>query len=340
MLKGFQNIKVKFQTKFSIDDNDRMFLYIWQDITAPEECKFGERWVFGGLDPIADCQKRIYDSLGVRKDLATDGHIELVAIFDVTELSKEWNRYKQHGRMDDAVRKFIGFRKQATGEVHRLSGLIMKMKVNELLAKQGQPLPEVALSTYQFNEAVDVIKRFLKGAKVVASELCARFGKTIWAGAVAKELDDDLIIIGSYVKTVFTSFGNDISSYEQFKDYKNINCDDKDYKEQIKSAFKDGYKVFAYLSLANGTNRQKRIDFLTGLKVSKMLIIDEADFGAKCEKQALPLIDKLPKIDHTLLMTGTDIDEATSIWQSHVDYIHSVTYIELLNQKREVLENA
>ena len=33
-------------------------------------------------------------------------------------------------------------------------------------------------------------------------------------------------------KTVFTSFANDFTSFEQFKDYVNVNCDDEDYKEK------------------------------------------------------------------------------------------------------------
>jgi hypothetical protein len=343
LLTGFRSIKIKFQTKYEVRDYDRMFLYIWQDITEQYECKFGERWVFSGKDPIADCQLRVYNSLSVRKDLAIDGKIELVAIFDVTELAKEWKKYYKNSSMDDAIREIIGFRKQTTGEVHRLSGSEMKIKVSELLAKYGQPLPVAALSTYQYNEAVDVITQFRNGAKVVASEYCARFGKTIEGGVIAKELDVDLGIVASYVKTVFTSFGADMTGFEQFSNYKNINCDDENYKEQIKSAFKDGYKVFAYLSLANGKNRQKRINFLTGLKVSKMLIVDEADLGAKRKKQALPLIAKLLKIDYTWIITGTDLEEAIKLWQGYVDYMNSVTYIELLNQKREtkkVLENA
>lgn len=336
MRKTWQNVKVSFQNEYESKDYDRPFLYIWVDENEPDEDKFGERWVFAGQNPIEECQKRTYESLQVRKDLAHDGRINIVAIFDVTKLAKEQNRYYKGGRMDDYVRKIIGFRKQSTGEVHRLSGLDMKIKVSKFLAKSGQPLPEAELSTSQYNEAVDVITQFRKfDAKVIASELCARFGKTIWAGVVAKELDTELVIVASYVKTVFTSFANDFTSFEQFKDYVNVNCDDEDYKDKIKAAFKDGKRVVAYFSLVSGSNRQKRIDFLTNLTQKKMLIVDEADYGAKCKNQVEMLIAKLSKIDYTLIMTGTDIDKATSLWIDRIDYMNSVTYIELLNQKRE-----
>lgn len=327
-------IKKGFQHNYESKDRGRPFLYLFINSDKPDECKLGGRWVLAGLDPVEDCQKRIWSQLQTSGTDAVDGKITCIGIWDVEDYAIKEGINAKGKNIDDNVRNKIGFIKYS--EWHYLPGWEFKIKVNEFFAKQGQPLPLAALSTSQYNEADDVITQFRKfDAKVIASELCARFGKTIWAGVVSVELDIELVIIASYVKTVFTSFADDFTSFEQFKDYVNVNCDDEDYKDKIKAAFKDGKRVVAYFSLVSGSNRQKRIDFLTNLAQKKMLIVDEADYGAKCKRQVEMLIAKLSKIDYTLIMTGTDIDKATSLWIDHIDYMNSVTYIELLNQKRE-----
>jgi hypothetical protein len=99
---------------------EKMYCYLWHEKTDVDECKFGERWVKEGQDPKTEVLKRIKDSVGVRKDKINDGTIELVAIWDVTELAQEVGRFKMHGRVDDYIREHVGFRKGTTGEVHTL----------------------------------------------------------------------------------------------------------------------------------------------------------------------------------------------------------------------------
>jgi len=311
---------------------NKMYCYLWEETEHPGECKFGERWVLAGQDPEKECSKRIRESLGVRKDIFDQGGVRIVAIWDVTEAAKKADRYYQRSRMDDYLREFIGYRKGSTGEIHKLHGDDMKLRVNKLLAKLGQPLIPAGLSTKQYEVAEEAIRLFGSGAKVVLAELCARFGKTIWSGAVAVEQGADLVIVASYVKTVFTSFATDLTSFQQFANYAHIDTGDADYQEQIEAAFAKGKKVFAYLSLANGSKRQERIDYLFDNKVEKLLIVDEADFGAHQIKQAKPLIDKLDETVYTIIMTGTNADRAATHWP--IDSIVSVTYPELLMQKK------
>ena len=239
--------------------------------------------------------------------------------------------------MDDYLRSFIGFRKGSTGEVHKLNVHDMQFRVNRLLTKLAQPLPKAKLSTKQFEVAEEVITKFDANDNVILAALCARFGKTIWSGAVAVETQSDLIVIASYVKTVFTSFANDLTSFEQFANYEHVDASDPNYQTLIDTALGNGKKVFVYLSLANGSLRQQRIDFLFSRNVKTMLIVDEADFGAHQLGQAQPLVDKLDQIDYTIIMTGTNSDRAASIWP--IDHVVSVTYPELLMQKKET-ENA
>lgn len=317
---------------------DKMYCYLWEETEHPGECKFGERWVFAGQDPQKEIRSRIRASLGVRKDIFDQGGVRIVHTWDVTEASKQAGRYYQRSRMDDYLREFIGYRKGSTGEIHKLHGNDMKLRVNKLLATLGQPLITAGLSTMQYQIAEEVINTLQNtSSRIVLAELCARFGKTIWSGAVAVEMDVDIVIVASYVKTVFTSFATDLTSFQQFANYAHIDTGDDNYQEQVESALAEGKKVFAYLSLANGSKRQDRIDYLFDNKVEKLLIVDEADFGAHKKQQAQPLVDKVDDTVYTIIMTGTNADRAVAHWP--VDSMVSVTYPELLIQKRAV-ENA
>ena len=310
---------------------DRMFGYLWYEVSNPNECKFGERWVPAGVDPQQSCEERVKQSLGVRKDLWKTGEIILYKTWDLTEYSKSIDRYRPQSRVDDHIREQIGFRKGTTGEIHELNYEIMTIKVNKLLSKLDQPLPEAGLSTGQYNMATDVLNHFNNNKNIVLAELCARFGKTIFSGAVATELESPLTIITSYVKTVFTSFEVDMTSFEQFKGIVHINTEEDNYQEKIEKSLSEGKKVFAYLSLCNGSKRQDRIDFLFGLNTNRFLIIDEADFGAHKPGQSQPLISALQPEDKVLIMTGTNADRASSIWS--IDAMVSTTYFELLHHK-------
>jgi hypothetical protein len=167
------------------------------------------------------------------------------------------------------------------------------------------------------------------------AELFARFGKTIFSGAVSIETGSQLTIVASYVKTVFASFNSQLISYEQFKEIVHIDTQDKDYKEKIKTALSEGKKVFAYLSLCKGAKRQERIDFLYSLEIPCLTLIDEADLGAHRPGQAIPLINAQKKEDRVILLTGTNSDRAIREWADKVDSLISYTYYEALVDKKE-----
>jgi hypothetical protein len=313
-----------------------MYCYLWEEVSQPDECKFGDRFVFDGKDYVEECKNRIRDSVGVRKDLFDDGQIEIVAMWDVSDIAKRVGRNHKGGKIDDYLRKFIGHRKGTTGDVHSLSGEVMKTKVNQLLNNLRQKLPDVSLSTKQYEIAEEIISAFKSGQRIVLADLCARFGKTICSAAVAVEMETDLVIVASYVKTVFTSFATDLTSFQQFAEYEHIDTGDADYQKQISNAISSGKKVFAYLSLAKGIYRQDRIDFLFDQAVSKMLIVDEADFGAHKSNQAIPLIEKVNDDVYTIIMTGTNADRAVTHWT--IDTVINVTYPELIIQKKASID--
>jgi hypothetical protein len=319
---------------------DKMYCYLWHEKTDVNECKFGERWVKEGQDPNKEVLKRIKDSVGVRKDKIKDGTIELIAIWDVTELAQKNcpDRLKQHGRVDDYIREQIGFRKGTTGEVHTLDATVMAYKVNEYLKKVGQPLPVAGLAQWQYDQANAVIDAVKLGKRIILAELCARFGKTIWAGALAIETGAKVTIIASYVLTSFASFAKDLNQFEQFRDMEIIDSGDDNYKKQIKDALKEGRQVVMFLSMCGGSLRQDRIDFIFGLKENRLVFIDEADFGAHTDKQADPFIVAKKPQDVVVLMTGTNGERACGNWNvgGAEGYYIGTTYAELLMERAGV----
>lgn len=314
---------------------DRMFCYLWHEKTDENECKFGERWVKSGQDPEKEIWSRIKDSVGVRKDKIRDGTIELVAYWDVSDLAQNEcpTRFKQHGRVDDFIREHIGFRKGTTGEVHTLDADTMAFKVNEYLKKFGQPLPEAGLSQNQFDAANNVIAAIAEGKRTIVAELCARFGKTIWSGALIRETNAQLTIVASYVLTSFASFKKDLTSFEQFRDLVLVEAGEEDWEDHVQNAVEAGLQVVVFLSMCAGGRRQDKIDFLFAQKVNKLVLIDEADFGVHQVKQSQPLIEARSEQDVVILMTGTNGDKAASVWS--VDHYLSVTYPELLIEKHK-----
>jgi hypothetical protein len=312
--------------------HDRMFLYVWSEKHKPNECKFGERWVPAGQSAYQSVLKRINDSLGVRKDLLKTGVVALDHHWDVTEYAQSVNKCYQHARMDDFVRSFVGFRKNTTGEIHTISSDELRLKVNHILAKQNQPLPAACLSTLQTEVAEQVLDAFDAGHQVVLAELCARFGKTIWSGAVARELESDLVVVASYVKTVFASFAKDWTSFAQWADYVHVDTQKPDWQQTTAAALTNGQRVIAYVSMAPGGKRDSRIAWLLGHRLRTLLILDEADFGSHTPKQAQALKSCVRDDHKILIMTGTNADRAIKLWQ--VDHMVSVTYPELLVQKK------
>ena len=310
----------------------QMYLYVWSESTNPNECKFGERWVKQGDEPAKSVAARVRESLGVRKDLLDTGIVTIDHIWNVSDLAAQVGRFYQHAKMDDYLRAFVGHRKGSTGEVHLLSSAELIVKVNQLLSRQGQKLPSAGLGTMQYQMAQQAVTAYSQGSRVVLAELCARFGKTIWSGAVARELDTPLVIVASYVKTVFASFAKDLTSFEQWSGYNHVNTQQDGWQQEISGSLRKGQPVVAYLSMCVGSQREARIKWLFGRKSQRLLIVDEADYGVYKAGQAELLKNAVREKDRVLIMTGTNADRASKLWK--IDTMLSVTYPELLIQKK------
>lgn len=308
--------------------------YVWQDLDAPEaEQKFGDHYSESTSleEAFKETEKYIRSTLGRQKHKFDEGRIVIHKLWDATEYAKHKNRFGKHQKIDDVIRPVIGHHVQA--DVHRIDADTLIERVNKELIKHGQPLPVAGLSQNQYNAAENVLAAIANNKQTIVAELCARFGKTIWSGALICETSAQLTIIASYVLTSFASFKKDLTSFEQFRELVLIEAGETDWEDKVTAAIKTKKQTVVFLSMCAGGRRQDKIDFLFGLKVPRLVIIDEADFGVHQVKQSQPLIEARGSKDIVVLMTGTNGDKAASIWP--VDHYLSVTYPELLIEKHK-----
>lgn len=315
-----------------------MMLYLWEDTDTPEtELKFGEHFLESdSIEKATEHTKKyIRSSLARQKYKFDQGRIKIHHIWDASDYAKHFDKFKPHSKLDDFIRNklILGQHIERT-EIHRfISAEDFIIKINEEL-KNYQNLPVAGLSTKQYEQLENVISSFGSGSRVILAELCARFGKTIWAGSVIKETESNLTVIASYVLTSFSSFIKEFTTFNQFKDFVLIDTKDEKYEEKIRSALSDDKQVVAFLSMCTSEKRDERVNFLYSLGIDVLTIIDEADYGVQHPNQSSLLITNQKSNDCVILMTGTGADRAVGDWD--IDYHTSVTYIELLAEKNNL----
>ena len=309
-------------------------VYVWEDLDAPEaEQKFGDHFSEAESLEAAfeETRKYIRGSLGRQKHKFDEGRVVIHKLWDATEYAQLKGRFGKHQKVDDVIRPVIGYHVRA--DVHRIDADTLIERVNKELIKHGQKLPEAGLSQNQCDAAENVLASIAEGKRTIVAELCARFGKTIWSGALIRETEAQLTIVASYVLTSFASFKKDLTSFEQFKDLELIEAGEEDWEEKVQHSLEVGLQTVVFLSMCAGGRRQDKIDFLFAQTPNKLVLIDEADFGVHQVKQSQPLIEARSEQDVVILMTGTNGDKAASVWP--VDHYLSVTYPELLIEKHK-----
>lgn len=122
------------------------------------------------------------------------------------------------------------------------------------------------------------------------AELCARFGKTLTYLELFRRLDNDIMILPSYVHSVFTSFRKEIEGpfrdenlgkWTNFKGYKIIDTiEDSNWETK----FKDNLgktKMVVFVSVQTRPESLHKLKAIKDVDSSrKFFVIDEADFGA------------------------------------------------------------
>lgn len=309
-------------------------VYVWEDLDAPEaEQKFGDHFSEAESleDALVETRKYIRGSLGRQKHKFDEGRVVIHKLWDATEYAKLKNRFGKHQKVDDVIRPVIGYHVRA--DVHRIDADMLIERVNKELVRHGQALPAAGLSQNQCDAAENVLASIKEGKRTIVAELCARFGKTIWSGALIRETEAQLTIVASYVLTSFASFKKDLTSFEQFRELELIEAGEEDWEDKVQHSLEAGLQTVVFLSMCSGGRRQDKINFLFAQTPNKMVLIDEADFGVHQVKQSQPLIEARGDQDVVILMTGTNGDKAASVWP--VDHYLSVTYPELLIEKHK-----
>ena len=207
-------------------------IYVWEDLDAPEaEQKFGDHFSEAETleQAFEETRRYVRGSLGRQKHKFDEGRVVLHKMWNATDYAKLKGRFGKHQKIDDVIRPAIG--RHVAADVHRIDSNTLIERVNKELIKHGQPLPVAGLSQNQYSAAENVIAAIAEGKHTILAELCARFGKTIWSGALVRETNAHLTIVASYVLTSFASFRKDLTSFEQFRDLVLIDAGEDEWEE-------------------------------------------------------------------------------------------------------------
>jgi len=304
-----------------------------QDITNDGEVGTKEGQALTG-----DVKKRVREYASTHPQLILDVLID--PFFEKPQQDKVLNKWRDENEdsvdLDNKKRTLEAMLYEDLESFQNLR-INRRIALKKITGNQMAGAVEVFLGTTQWQKAAAAIRIFKEGGRSILADLCARFGKTIWSGVVADMTGSQIIVVASYVKTVHTSFRQDFIDKKQFLEvFVHINTEDKDWKEQIDIAIKDGKRIICYLSLCQGNNRQDRINYIGSLELTRMWIVDEADFGAHQKKQVDALKQGVKDEDFLLLMTGTNPDVAVRKWADSRKFQDLVcTYSELLIQKNK-----
>jgi hypothetical protein len=312
----------------------RMMTYAWYDKGHElKETKYGDHFVPDDctLDEAVHHTLKYMRGQFPRRARYFDSDAVLKEVWDVSDIAKKAKKFYKGSHIDDVIRESIGRPGKQGKEFHALEFDEVVYRVNNYVKKSQQTLIKVSLAQWQYDDADNVLQAIASGKKTILAELCARFGKTIWAGALAVETGAPVTIVASYVLTSFASFAKDLTKFEQFRNMEIIDSSSDTYQDDIKSACKQNKQVVVFLSMCGGSKRQDRIAYLFGLKQNRLLFVDEADFGAHTEKQTDSFINARQPKDIVILMTGTNGERACGNWV--IDHYLGTTYAELLMEK-------
>lgn len=163
------------------------------------------------------------------------------------------------------------------------------------------------------------------GKRTLVMDLAARFGKTLAMITAFKLSSYRVMVVTNYVKTVNTSFQNEVSLYFQ-GEMATVDTQDPNFQEKVTTYLSDGLKVLITCSLFNSNRLDTNIEFITSLG-DRLIVVDEADFGAHKDNQRLR-VQRLREGQPLILMTGTNSDRASKEYD--VDGYYSVTYPDML----------
>ena len=216
---------------------------------------------------------------------------------------------------------------------------IIKEKA-EIIRVERQDFPDVEAVV---NEVIAIKD------KPVVEDLCVRFGKTGAHTLLYKKLEAiegiKIHVLGSYVGTVKTSYSEEINTLKNNEHCLFIDTDEDlkiNYKRIIKHIKAKGNYVVIYLPLTGDADNcfTRRVKLIHKLKSYMMtMTIEEADFGAKCQKQVKKIYSLVNNHEynfkHFYATTGTNADSWINILGSDVYIIRRDYITDILNIRKE-----
>ena len=300
--------------------------------------KFGETLVKAGETPLSCAQKRAADWGKVVEGM------KIFLVADVSHAAKEKNNH-----LDDMYRytkplseTYALEDKSSSREIHLATSVrdfINRFKVVDGFYGNSARI-DFCMSSQQYLAVKKLKKMRNSGNKTVFLGLCARFGKTTTVLSDFVSSDEQMMIFSSYVLSSNSSIINDAGCFEQFRHLKIVEVSNEQDLEEVKTLLQSDKKVIAIRGLCDGekddegnSNRDRLFNSLCQINTKKVLVVDEADFGAHQQNQINLIKKNLVNIDFAILMSGTNQERATS--NIEIDEFYNVTYGELLIQKQK-----
>lgn len=161
-------------------------------------------------------------------------------------------------------------------------------------------------------------------------ELCARFGKTIWALSAFSISGRDVMVFTAYYQAAFGSIKNEVALFNQLSNMRVVDARNNDAEEQYFKYRSEGYKVVVICGL-HTQDKNKWFDkyqWVNQIK-DKFAVGDEIDFGLTTKRTSELVKYLSPEFE---LMSGTAADKARVNFniRKHETY----TYEEMLSVKQ------
>ena len=286
-------------------------------------------------------KQSIYDRY--HRGTATNANNQMIAIWASEKGDKEIHKVlKTAGH---ALSGFISasYDELNTEEAYHILSEQGYTNILNLITKEAKAN---ALTARYYREDYEDIKSLVdfilaQDKKFFCADLCTRWGKTSTFNLLFKkynELGIRIHVVSSYVKTVKRSYSGEIIELTNNENALFIDADSitEDTLNQINVWLQDSkHYVVYYLPLTGDEDKcfKNRTELLKQLKTyHKTVTIEEADFGAACEKQVKKLKsfyeDTDNNVDKIFITTGTKIEKTKTLFKPECyvkrDYIIDV----------------
>ena len=330
-------------TVFTASDHGRMWGYIWQNIDGGDP-KWGEHWVNIGEVPYDSLLGRIKGGAGQNysawsvaypvDELDQKGSLKIHWLVDVTDWAMKHcpEKCHQRGGVDNVLRDRCLIKRVGTSEFHKMEPEDMISELWQELKVAHKPQELEINNGVIIDTLLTVVNSLLGGARVIACDLCPRFGKTLWSMLVAHFTNTTDVIVASYVYTVWGSYISQVPRYSKFIDWVFIDMRKDNWREKYEQSVKSGSKRVWFCPLVKSGSTEDRYRFLQDLRGEKLWVVEEADIATHTPK-VNPGLQKAVGNDRVLIESGTHMERAIKPWR--YDKYVRVSYFQLIVKQRE-----